>query len=136
MVAVSRQPSVIFIDEVNYSISKVVVRINSNKGVDLLFLVLVLCAICNQLYVALDLIFGGGEMKLGSKDFIIFKSFHLFHVKATECDDAYWLSSLLIVELRGFMVNNLMSMFSSPIMVKLRSRIWNLVISYCIMTVL
>ena len=89
MVAVSRQPSVIFIDEVNYSISKVVVRINSNKGVDLLFLVLVLCDICNQLYVAVDLIFGGGEMKLGSKDFIIFKSFHLFHGKATECD---WLS--------------------------------------------
>ena len=72
-------------------------------------------------------------MKLGSKDFIIFKSCHLFHVKATECDGAYWLSSLLIVELRGFMVNNLMSMFSSPIMVKLRSRIWNLVIPYCIM---
>ena len=61
MVAVSRQPSVIFIDEVNYSISKVVVRINSNKGVDLLFLVLVLCDVCNQLYVAVDLIFRGGE---------------------------------------------------------------------------
>ena len=61
MVAVSRQPSVIFIDEVSYPICKIVVRINSNKGLDLLFLVLVMCDVCNQLYVAVDLIFGGGE---------------------------------------------------------------------------